>query len=178
MPQRYQFEWMDDERIPFKGEAIEILSPAVTEGKVESVSVGNFSSDIDYMLLNPSVFSQDGFALIGATGSGNSWAVPFLSYVQQGITTTLQNGFLAYVHLQPYYWAYDLPAKSVKINGIVYSLSYVSRRKQQRVTIPLGASDPDFVKLVKTNIGNGEIRAVSIPLSSRVAQVTLNYDTE
>lgn len=178
MPQRYQFEWMDDERIPFKGEAIEILSPAVTEGKVESVSVGNFSSDIDYMLLNPSVFSQDGFALIGATGSGNSWAVPFLSYVQQGITTTLQNGYLAYVHLQPYYWVYDLPAKSVKINGTTYSLSYVSRRKQQRVTIPLGASDPDFVKLVKTNIGNGEIRAVSIPLTSRVAQVTLNYDTQ
>lgn len=178
MPQRYQFEWMDDERIPFKGEAIEILSPAVTEGKVESVSVGSFSSDIDYMLLNPSVFSQDGFALIGATGSGNSWAVPFLSYVQQGITTTLQNGYLAYVHLQPYYWVYDLPAKSVKINGTTYSLTYVSRRKQQRVTVPLGIADPDFLKLVKTNIGNGEIRAVSIPLTSRVAQVTLNYDTE
>lgn len=178
MPQRYQFEWMDDERIPFKGEAIEILSPAVSEGKVESVSVGSFSSDIDYMLLNPSVFSQDGFALIGATGSGNSWAVPFLSYVQQGITTTLQNGYLAYVHLQPYYWVYDLPAKYAKINGTVYSLTYVSRRKTQKVTIPLGAGDPDFLKLVKTNIGNGEIRAVSIPLSSRVAQVTLNYDTE
>ena len=178
MPQRYQFEWMDDERLPFKGDAIEILSPAVSEGKVESVSVGSFSSDIDYMLLNPSVFSQDGFALIGATGSGNSWSVPFLQYVQQGITTTLQNGYLAYVHLQPYYWVYDLPAKTAKINGIVYSLAYVSRRKQQRVTVPLGASDPDFLNLVKTNIGNGEIRAVSIPLTSRVAQVTLNYDTE
>lgn len=178
MPQRYQFEWMDDERIPFKGEAIEILSPAVTEGKVESVSVGNFSSDIDYMLLNPSVFSQDGFALIGATGSGNSWSVPFITYTQGGVRITLQNGYLSFFNLQPTYWVYDLPAKTAKINGIVYSLSYVSRRKQQRVTVPLGASDPDFLKLVKTNIGNGEIRAVSIPLSSRVAQVTLNYDTE
>lgn len=178
MPQRYQFEWMDDERLPFKGDAIEILSPAVSEGKVESISVGSFSSDIDYMLLNPSVFSQDGFALIGATGSGNTWNVPFLSYVQHGISTTLQNGFLAYVHLQPYYWVYDLPAKAAKINGVVYSLAYVSRRKTQKVTIPLGADEPDFLKLVKTNIGNGEIRAVSIPLTSRVAQVTLNYDTE
>lgn len=178
MPQRYQFEWMDDERIPFKGEAIEILSPAVTEGKVESVSVGNFSSDIDYMLLNPSVFSQDGFALIGATGSGNSWSVPFITYTQAGVRITLQNGYLSFFNLQPIYWVYDLPAKTAKINGIVYSLSYVSRRKQQRVTIPLGISDPDFLKLVKTNMGDGEIRAVSIPLSSRVAQVTLNYDTE
>lgn len=178
MPQRYQFSWMDDERIPFKGEAIEILSPAVSEGKVESVSVGSFSSDIDYMLLNPSVFSQDGFALIGATGSGNSWSVPFITYTQAGVRITLQNGYLSFFNLQPTYWVYDLPAKTAKINGIVYSLAYVSRRKQQRVTIPLGASDPDFLKLVKTNMGDGEIRAVSIPLSSRVAQFTLNYDTE
>lgn len=178
MPQRYQFEWMDDARIPFNGDAIEILSPAVTEGKVENISVGSFSSDIDYMLLNPSVFSQDGFALIGATGSGNSWAVPFISYVQQGITITLQNGYLAYVHLQPYYWVYDLPAKSVKINGTTYTLTYVSRHKVQKVSVPLGASDPDMLKLIKTGMGNGEIKAVSIPLTSRVAQITLNYDTQ
>ena len=178
MPQRYQFEWMDDERLPFKGDAIEVLSPAVSEGKVESVSVGNFSSDIDYMLLNPSVFSQDGFALIGATGSGNTWSVPFITYNRDGVTTTLQNGYLSFYYLQPTYWVYDLPAKYAKINGTVYSLTYVSRRKTQRVTVPLGASDLDLLSLIKTEIGNGEIRAVSIPLSSRVAQVTLNYDTE
>ena len=178
MPQRYQFSWMDDARIPFNGDAIEILSPAVTEGKVENISVGEFSSDIDYMLLNPSVFSQDGFALLGATGSGNSWAVPFITYTQGGVTITLQNGYLSFFNLQPTYWVYDLPAKRVKINGIVYTLSYVSRRKQQKVTVPLGVSDPDLLKLIKTNIGNGEIRAVSVPLSSRAAQVTLNYDTE
>ena len=178
MPQRYQFEWMDDARIPFNGDAIEILSPSVTEGKVETVSVGSFSSDIDYMLLNPSVFSQDGFALIGATGSGNAWSVPFITYVQQGVTITLQNGYLAYVHLQPYYWVYDLPAKSVKINGTTYTLTYVSRHKVQKVSVPLGASDPDFLKLIKTDMGNGEIKAVSIPLTSRVAQITLNYDTQ
>lgn len=178
MPQRYQFEWMDDARIPFNGDAIEILSPAVTEGKVETVSVGSFSSDIDYMLLNPSVFSQDGFALIGATGSGNAWSVPFITYVQQGITITLQNGYLAYVHLQPYYWVYDMPAKSVKINGTTYTLTYVSRHKVQKVTVPLGGADPDMLKLIKTGMGNGEIKAVSIPLTSRVAQITLNYDTQ
>ena len=179
MPQRYQFEWMDDARIPFNGEAIEVLSPSVTEGRVENISVGGFSSDLDYMLLNPSVFSQDGFALIGATGSGNDWVVPYITYTTQaGITTTLQNGYLAYVHLQPYYWVYDMPAKSVKINGITYALSYVARHKTQKVSVPLGGEDVDFLKLIKTGMGNGEIKAVSIPLTSRVAQITLNYDTE
>ena len=66
----------------------------------------------------------------------------------------------------------------MKINGTEYELTQVSRRKQQKVTIPLGASDPDMQKLVKTNLGNGEIRALSVPLGSRVAEVTLNYDTE
>lgn len=178
MPQRYQFEWMDDERIPFNGEAIEVLSHTVNEGQVESVNVGDFSSDLDYMFLNPSVFSQDGFALLGATGSGNSWSVPFITYTQEGVTITLQNGYLAFVHLQPTYWVYDMPAKSVKINGTAYTLTYIARHKVQKVSVPLGGADPDFLKLIKTDLGNGEIRAVSIPLESRVAQITLNYDTE
>lgn len=178
MPQRYQFEWMDDSTIPFMGEAIEILSPAVTEGKVEQVSIGDFVADLDYMMLNPSVFSQDGLALLAANGSGNSWYVGFYYVTLNGVRYALQNGYLAMIYLQPKYWTYDLPAKSVRINGTEYRLTQVSRRKQQKVTIPLGSSDPDLQKLVKTNIGNGEIRAVSIPLGSRVAEVTLNYDTE
>lgn len=178
MPQRYQFDWMDDATIPFMGEAIEILSPAVTEGKVEQISIGDFVADLDYMMLNPSVFSQDGLALLAASGSGNSWEVDFYYVTLNGVQYALQNGYLAMIYLQLQYWTYDLPAKSVKINGTTYELTEVSRRKQQKVTIPLGGDDPDMQKLVKTNIGNGEIRALSVPLGSRVAEVTLNYDTE
>lgn len=178
MAQRYQFQWMDDARIPFMGDAIEMLSPAVEEGKVEEVNMGDFSADLDYMLLNPSVFSQDGFALMGCIGSGNSWAVPFLTYQEGSISITIQNGYLSMYYIEPNYWIYDLPAKSVRINGVTYTLSNVARHKQQKVSVPMDNTEVDFLKLVKTGLGNGEIRAYSLPLTSRVAQLTLNYDTE
>jgi len=38
--------------------------------------------------------------------------------------------------------------------------------------------DPDMVKLIKTQLGNGTIQKISINLSSRNAKATLKYDTE
>lgn len=66
MPERYQFEWMDDVTESFAGFPIQVLSKYVTAGKIETVSVSNFTTDIDYMLLNPGSISEDGFALMAA----------------------------------------------------------------------------------------------------------------
>lgn len=66
MPERYQFGWMDDVTRAFEGYPIEILSKYVTPGNIEEINVSNFTTDIDYMLLNPGACSKDGFALIAA----------------------------------------------------------------------------------------------------------------
>lgn len=66
MPERYQFEWMDDVTEAFEGMPIEIISKYVTPGKIEDVNVSNFTSDVDMMMLNPTNMSNDGFALFGA----------------------------------------------------------------------------------------------------------------
>ena len=66
MPERYQFGWMDDVTRVFDGLPIEILSKYVTPGNIEEINVSNFTSDIDYMLLNPGACSKDGFALMAA----------------------------------------------------------------------------------------------------------------
>lgn len=66
MPQEYVFEWMDEVSQPFTGNPIEIDSKYVTEAKQEDITVSNFSSDIDYMLLTPDNFGEDGFALLAA----------------------------------------------------------------------------------------------------------------
>ena len=66
MPQEYVFEWMDEVSQPFAGNPIEIDSKYVTEAKQEEITVSNFSSDIDYMLLTPDNFGEDGFALLAA----------------------------------------------------------------------------------------------------------------
>lgn len=66
LAERYQFEWMDDVTQAFEGFPIEVLSKYVTAGKIENVSISNFTSDIDYMILNPGAISEDGFALFAA----------------------------------------------------------------------------------------------------------------
>lgn len=73
MPERYQFAWMDDCTRAFEGFPIEVLSKYVTAGKIEDVNVSNFNADIDYMLLNPSNVSDDGFALFAALPSFQSY---------------------------------------------------------------------------------------------------------
>lgn len=282
MPARYQFSWMDDVTLAFKGNPIEVNSPFVQADRVEDIVVGDYTSDIDYMLLNPSSISQDGFALmtaedasvldrfdfpvnsvngltmIGTIGSafrgkrvrmyyalyGTPNGTVYINWiidgeVQQsnlsiglgalgrnigtdyiiipddasgfclsgdmtssqvsmtpvdgignvnmsqlpivsptGLSGSLQNGRLAFWLIQNPYWMWDMPAKSVKVNGTTVTVSGVSRKKKQTVNIPVGNNDPNMLLLVRTGIGDGTIERMDINLSSRMAKTVLRYDTE
>ena len=89
MPARYQFGWMDDVTDVFNGFPLEIVSPYVKQDEIEQVSVSRFTSDIDYILLEPSEISSEGFALLlavpresalaGLTASTNAGGDRFLA---------------------------------------------------------------------------------------------------
>lgn len=64
MPERYQFSWMDSVTQFFQGYALEMLSPYVEMGKIEEVNVASVTTDVDFMLLNPSAISPDGFVAL------------------------------------------------------------------------------------------------------------------
>lgn len=64
MAARYQFAWMDDVTELFEGYPIDIISPYVTPGEIAEIRVAHFTSDVDYIMLNPSGISKDGFALL------------------------------------------------------------------------------------------------------------------
>jgi len=66
MAARYQFGWMDDVTQLFEGYPIDIVSKYVNPDNIEQIGVSNFTSDIDYILLNPSEISKDGFVLLAA----------------------------------------------------------------------------------------------------------------
>lgn len=80
LPERYQFGWMDDVTSEFEGKPIEIKSQFVQRGNIEEIKVNNFTSDIDYMLLNPGGCSQDGFALLAAVSYTN---IDWLNYTSR-----------------------------------------------------------------------------------------------
>ena len=66
MAARYQFGWMDDVTELFDGYPIDIISKYVNPDNVEQIDVSQFTSDVDYILLNPGSVSKDGFVLLGA----------------------------------------------------------------------------------------------------------------
>lgn len=181
MPERYQFEWMDDVTTPFEGLPIEITSKYVTAGKIEEINISNFTSDIDLMLLNPGAISLDGFALFAAVmpSGGGQLELPFTRQTVDGVEYFLQNGYLAFINIQPTYWVYDMPARNFKINNSqYYALGGLERKKKQTLNFPARTTDPNPMQLVKTYIGNGQVDKLSVNLCSRNIKATLKYDTE
>lgn len=179
LPERYQFKWMDDVTAAFEGLPIQVISKYVTPGKVEDVNVSNFTSDIDMMLLNPGNMSSDGFALFAAVPptSGSQWTLPFTRQTVNGVEYFLQNGYLAFINLQPTYWVYDLPARMVSINGSETGAYGIERKKKQTLSFPAN-DDPNPMQLIKTYIGNGQVDKLSVNLCGRNIKATLRYDTE
>lgn len=181
MPERYQFEWMDDVTTPFEGLPIEITSKYVTAGKIKEINISNFTSDIDLMLLNPGAISSDGFALFAAVtpSGGGQLELPFTRQTVDNVEYYLQNGYLAFCNIQPTYWVYDMPARNFKINNSpYYAMGGLERKKKQTLNFPAGTTDPNPMQLVKTYIGNGQVDKLSVNLCSRNIKATLKYDTE
>ncbi len=288
MAARYQFGWMDDVTQLFEGFPIDIISKYVNPDNIEQIDVSKFTSDIDYILLNPGAISKDGFVLLAATesvkfeqGSINGGApvgtnyydmlisasntirsigllkkpndtlvckinspgygfglgyfdnnndflgfsgwrfadvnltfsatriailivkegyaaitpdeirnvdieigniqvgklmLPYYNYIVDANDHYLQNAYAAFCILQEYY-AFDMPARNYEINGITKIALGVKKFKTQTIRFPV-MQDPDLVKSIKTNLGNGVIDKISVNLSSREANATLRYDTE
>lgn len=295
MPSRYQFGWMDEQTQLFDGYPMDILSKFVQADRIENIDVQQFSSDVDYILLNPSVISKDGFVLMlcvdssiatqtwtniinspefvpvtepgfhvnildlsnyrgktvrvtltatnivpepghsawvgGYTSdengnflayvlsmlddaptttaefvvesncdhlalySGGTYDVtlqtaqylsdgstqqilglPYVNLTIQGNDHYLQNGYAAFAYLQRFY-LYDMPALSYSVNGETKIAYGVKKLKTQEVEFPQIA-EPNLQQLIKTNLGNGKIRKMSLNLSSRSAKTTLEYDTQ
>ena len=169
LPERYEFKWADDTTEYFEGNPIEIVSKFVKSGEIESVAVNRFNSDLDYMLLNPSASESDGFALISAVKNNGKWKVPYLQ-VRDDIT--LQNGFLSFFRLQKFY-LYDMPAWSIKVNGVQVRSNDIKKSMTQEVICPY--RDFDLQELVRTEVGDGQIDAVTMNIDSKMLEISLVF---
>lgn len=177
MAERYQFDWMDDTTAPFKGEAIDVLSPYVEEGNIEEETIAMFNSDVDYIMLDPSSVSKDGFALMCARLSSGIWTLQFENFQIEDNYVEMQNYHLSMTFLQPKFLISDMPAWNIRVNGGVTTALGIQRKKTQQVSVPTGNSDPNTSLLVRTGVGDGEIKQMSVKLTSRMAKMTLIYDT-
>ena len=173
---RYQFGWMDEVTELFNGFPIEINSGFVNKESVNEVIVTNFTSDIDYILLNPSQINEDGFVLLAPVLYQGRLKLPYVNYAVNGNPHWLQNGFAAFCMLTEYY-LYDMPAPDCEMNGEPLTVFGTKRLRTSKVKFPCPA-DPNLQKLIQTSLGSGQIEKLSINLCGRIGTAQLLYDTE
>ena len=104
------------------------------------------------------------------------YQLPYMNFIVDETNHILQNAYVAFVLLQRYY-AYDMPAKNYRINGVDMIATGIKKMKTQSIKFPV-LNEPNMTELVKTGLGNGTIQKMSVNLSSRNANTTLKYDTE
>lgn len=176
MTGRYQFGWMDDVTQLFEGYPIDIVSNYVSKERIDEISVKDFTSDVDYILLNPSKISQDGFVLMAAELDGGIYKLPYVNFILNYTDHILQNGLAAFIYLQSYY-LYDLPARNYAINGVSGAAVGTKKMLTQSINFPC-LVDVNPLQLIKTSLGVGSIEKISINLSSRNGKATLKYNAE
>ena len=180
LPARYSFGYMDDHTEAFSGVSFEVDANYVDTSKSEDITVSSFATDIDYMLISPNSFSEDGFVLIGAKLENSEYICPVLEQTlatDEGIDykVRVQNGYLAWPYLLKYYM-YDLPALTLQ-GHVVKDLTPVSttRFMEHTVKVPLH-EDFNAQESVVTTAGEGIVQQVDTDLDSQIATIKLAYE--
>lgn len=179
LAQRYEFNWMDDATELFGGVTLDVKSNYVQKDKVEEINASQFSADVDYMLFNPSAFSNDGFALLCPVKNGSSYELPIISADlidenEDRYTAVVQNWYASWIYLTTRFYMHDMPASSVRSNALGNLSATVKKCMKQTIKFPV-EEDLDELQLIKTDLGNGKIDEFSVNIETRQAKVKLTY---
>ena len=178
--QRYEFAWMDDVTDLFGGVTIDVKSNYIQKDKTEEINIGQFSSDVDYMLFNPTNFSEDGFALLCPVKNGSLLELPILTIDGlinengDSYKAIAQNWYASWIYLQNMYM-WDMPASNLESNviGNIYARD-IKKCMKHTIEFPT-EEDLDELELIKTSFGNGKIDEMSINVNTRQAKINLLY---
>lgn len=179
---RYEFGYNEETTAPFNGYALDVKNAFCQSGSKEETKVSNFISDLDFVISTPSSVSDDCFALIGADPT--TFRVPIATIrFASGLTEfTLQNPYLSFLYLETTYWGHNLSGNllySQDWETYLYGVRGTKRlRTQEGVVFPCSIDTAYSQGLITTELGNGEIKKISLNLSSLMATTTLEYDTE
>ena len=162
-PSRYEFEWGGDCTEQFNGYAINILDKFADGDKKEKMSAVNFTSDIDYTVINPNGVSDDIYALIEAKDSQHE--VEIADVHLPGSNTPvyqMQNGYCSFLYAEQEHYPYDLGGWYARIEGIALSVYGVRQAKKQAINFPTTLAKLNSTGTVKTEIGVGLVDEQSV----------------
>ena len=180
MASHYQFGWMDDVTELFDGYPIDIISKYVNPDNIEQIDVSQFTSDVDYILLNPGAVSKDGFVLLGATKK--NLITPETSFSQTPIFKTVNNmrvGNAIYIKFET----------NSAVAGTRLAISFVDEHQQsistfQNGIIPVGQNIFEISAIVPvsasglsfTSNGTIGIKIISVTNEFELPYVNFDFD--
>lgn len=190
MPAQYTFSWMDVQTKAFNGYPIKCLDKYVSKGQKDEVNIGDFDTDLDFVLSSPNDVSKEGFFLfalppISGGGYSSTLKVEKVSITDEFGDTynvEIQNGDAAFVKIHEKWWRYSLPCENVNINNEDTTAITTGRFKVQSVEFADSVmadilKDIDNCnKVLRTQQGDGHIKTISINLNSLVAKGDLLFN--
>lgn len=175
MPSRIEFKWMDDSSPVFNGSPIEIINNQVEKGNVKQNYIGLFTTDLDLIYSSENV-SLNGF--VGLATDNLNQVLREQIYVTDTAQFYVQNALLALKDLLPKYWRYGLPSEDILINEEQTTALSIKRNKQQEVEFVIFGQDIDLLKLIKTELGSGQVDSMTLNLINFKYKIVINHDTE
>lgn len=188
---RYEFSWMDAVSDAMGNIAIDIKDLYTQKDKSENISATKFSTDIDLMLLLPTNFSNDGFALIAVDETNAVPTIPTYLWDETrkaAYYIKAQNYPLAWSRLINNY-LYDMPGKNISYNTvppvdkefadavIIGPVKQIKKCMTHSIQFPVH-SDPSPMRLIRTEIGDGTISEMLINIDTQMVSATLQYYPE
>ena len=177
---RYEFAWMDEVTDIFSNVTVDIADAFVAKNKTETIGASQFTSDVDYMLFNPSNISNDGFALLCPVKVSEELELPIVTVTDlvdeenNSYAAYAQNFFASWPFLLGLY-RYDMPGFKAKASCFKdYFVTGLKRCMEQDIELQF-EKDPDLLKSIITQFGEGIIDEVSINLLTRLAKIKLVY---
>lgn len=178
IPERMEWDWMDDVTAPFEGYPLVVQSTFAEKGNIDKRNIALFTPDIDFIQVQPGQISRDGFALIDSVDDGfGVLEAPYATVNFDGETYKLQNAYLSLIYIHEQYWKYNAPASRLQVNERGTTATTVRRTRIQELTLP-GNTEPDPLTLVRTALGVGRFRSLALSLSTRELTTQIEHDTE
>lgn len=189
MPQQYTFSWMDKQTMAFTGFPIYCNDQYVNKGGKEDNNIGNFDTDVDFILTAPSEVSKDGFVLFALPFYNNAYQhtlrIETISIVDENgddYELKVQNAEGAFAKIHENMWRYALPCENVTINNLPTTAITTGRYKLQTIEFA-DESMADILReisncnmAIRTQQGDGYIKTLSINLNSLAAKADLLFN--
>ena len=189
MPELFIFGWADSQTKPFDGWQIKGLDAYVSKGQNEEKIIGDFDTDIDFVLSSPNDVSKEGFFLFACPVSGG--VIHYGMNVQKFTITdeageeydiSIQNADGAFFKIHNSFWRYQLPCENVNINNKNTTAITTGRFKVQSVEFAdvvmadILKNVDECMKVLRTQQGDGHIKNLSINLNSLKAKGDLVFN--